>query len=109
MRLAAKVRCALVPPKPKEERPPLAECGVEQWRGLPGEMLRENWDLTRENRDMMWIQGDLASFTMFGSKVGVQTMVIMDSKHHRLGYGAPMAIFPITRGTAPPSKVTYPP
>ena len=25
VRLAAKVRCALVPPKPKEERPPLAE------------------------------------------------------------------------------------
>ena len=28
MRLAAKVRCALVPAKPKEERPPLAESGA---------------------------------------------------------------------------------
>ena len=28
VRLAAKVRCALVPPKPKEERPPLAESGA---------------------------------------------------------------------------------
>ena len=37
----------------------------------------------------------------------------MDSKRYRLEYGAPipitMVIFPIATGTAPPSKVTYPP
>ena len=36
---------------------------LEQWSwDLPREMLRETWDLTRENRDMMWIQGGSNQF-----------------------------------------------
>ena len=62
VRLAAKVRCALVPPKPKEERPPLAESGAVELGHTKGNAKGKLGLNYRENRDMMWIQGGSNQF-----------------------------------------------